>query len=148
MNQELPDVKARFRKGRGTRDQVASIHQITEKEREFQTNICFTDYLKALGCVDHNKLWNSFNEMGIPDHITCLMRKLYVGQETTVRTRHGTKDLFKIGKEDIKVVYCHPAYITYMQSTSSEMPGWMNHKLESRLPREISTTSDMQMIPL
>ena len=98
--------------------------------------------------MDHKNRLNILNEMGIPDHITCLLRNLYVGQETTVRTRHGTMDLFKIGKEDIKVVYCHPAYITYMQSTSSEMPGWMNHKLESRFPREISTTSDMQMIPL
>ena len=86
--------------------------------------------------------------MGIPHHITCLLRNFYVGQETTVRTRHGTMNLFKIGKEDIKVVYCHLAYITYMQSTSNEMQGWMNHKMESRFPRELSTTSDMQMIPL
>ena len=120
------------------------------KSKEFHKKMyfCFVDYAKGFNCVDHNKLWKILNEMGIPDHITCLLRNLYVGQETTVRTRHGTMDLFKIGKEDIKVVYCHSAYITYMQSTSSEMPGWMNHKLESRFPREISTTSDMQMIPL
>ena len=83
--------------------------------------------------------------MGIPDHPTCLLRNLYAGQEATVRTRHGTTDSSKLGKEYAKAVYCYPAYLTYMQSTSSEMQGWMNHKLESRLPGEISITSDMQM---
>ena len=85
--------------------------------------------------------------MGIPDHLTCHLRKLYVGQEATVRTRHGTMDLIKIGKGYVKAVYYHPAYLTYMQSTSCEMPGCTNHKLESRLPGEISITSDMQMTP-
>ena len=86
MNRELTDVQAGFRKGRGTRDQIASIHWIIEKAREFQKNICFIDYAKAFGCVDHNKLWKILNEMGIPDHITCLLRNLYAGQEATVRT--------------------------------------------------------------
>ena len=90
---------------------------------------------------------NILNEMGISDHITCLLRNLYVGQEATVRTGHGTMDLFKIRKGVRKVVYCHPAYLTYMQSTSYKMPGWMNHKLESEFPGEISIL-DMQMIPL
>ena len=84
--------------------------------------------------------------MGIPDHLTCLLRNLYAGQEATVRTGHGTTDWFQIGK-GVKAVYCHPAYLTSMQSTSCEMLGWMKHKLESRLPGEISITSDIQMIP-
>ena len=89
--------------------------------------------------------WKILKEMGIADHLTCLLRNLYAGQEATVRTGHGTTDSFQIGKEYINAVYCHPAYLTYMQSTSCEMQGWMKHKLESRLPGEISITSDMQM---
>ena len=85
--------------------------------------------------------------MGIPDHLTCLLRNLYAGQDATVRTGHGTTDWFKLEKEYIKAVYCHPVYLTYMQSTSCEMPDWMKHKLESRFPGEISITSDMQMTP-
>ena len=100
MNRELPDVQAGFRKGRGTRDQIANICWILEKEREFQKNIyfCFIDYVKAFNCVDHNKLWKILQEMGMPDHLTCLLRNLYAGQEATVRTGHGTKDWFQIGK--------------------------------------------------
>ena len=100
VNRELPDVQAGFRKGRGTRDQIANIHWITEKAREFQKNIyfCFIDYDKAFDCVDHNKLWKILKEMGIPDHLTCLLRNLYGGQEATVRTGHGTTDGFQIGK--------------------------------------------------
>ena len=100
MNQELPDVKAGFRKGRGTRDQIVSIWWIIEKAREFQKNIyfCFIDYTKAFDCVDHNKLWKILKEMGIPDHLTCLLRNLYTVQEATVRTGHGTTDWFHIGK--------------------------------------------------
>ena len=100
MNQELPDVEGGFRKGRGTRDQIANIHWIIEKAREFQKNIyfCFIDYAKAFDCVDHNKLWEILQEMGIPDHLTCLLRNLYAGQEATVRTEHGTTDWFQIGK--------------------------------------------------
>ena len=100
MNCEIPDVQAEFRKGRGTRYQIANIHCIIEKAREFQRNIylCFIDYAKAFDCVDHNKLWEILQEMGILDHLTCLLRNLYVGQEATVRTGHGTTDWFQIGK--------------------------------------------------
>uniref|UniRef100_A0A4W2F1Z7 Reverse transcriptase domain-containing protein n=1 Tax=Bos indicus x Bos taurus TaxID=30522 RepID=A0A4W2F1Z7_BOBOX len=100
MNRELPDVQVGFRKGRGTRDQTANIRWIMEKGREFQKNIyfCFIDYAKAFDCVDHNKLWKILKDMGIPDHLTCLLRNLYAGQETTVRTGHGTIDWFQIGK--------------------------------------------------
>ena len=153
MNQELPDVQAGFLKSRGTRDQIANIHWIIEKAREFQKNIhfCFIDCSKAFDSVDYNKLWKILQEMGIPDHFTCLLRNLYIGQEATVKTGHGTMDWFQIGKEYIKAVHCHPAYLTYMQSTSYEMmyiqPGWMKHKLESRIPGEISITSDMPMTP-
>ena len=101
MNRELPDVQARFRKGRGTRDQIASIRWIIEKAREFQKNIylCFIDYAKALDYVDQNILWKILKEMGILDHLTCLLRNLYAGQEATVRNGHGTTDWFQIGKE-------------------------------------------------
>ena len=94
MNCELPDVQAGFRKGSGTRDQIANIHWIMEKAREFQKNIyfCFTDYANAFDCVDHNKLWKILKEMGIPDHLTCLLRNLYAGQEATIRTGHETTD--------------------------------------------------------
>ena len=148
MNRELPDVQAGFRKGRRTRDQNANICWIIEKGRQFQKNIyfCFIDYAKALDCVDHNQLGKILKEMGIPDHLTCLLRNLYAGQEATVRTGHGTTDWFQI-KEYVKAVYCHPAYLTYMQSTSGEKLGWKRHKLESRLLGEISITSDMQMTP-
>ena len=120
MNRELPDVKAGFRKGRGTRDQIANICWIIEKAKEFQKNIyfCFIDYAKAFDCVDHNKLWKILKEMGKPDQLTCLLKNLYAGHEATVRTGHGTTDWFQIGKEYIKAVYCHPAYLTYMHSTS------------------------------
>ena len=99
LNHELPDVQAGFRKGRGTRDQIANIFWIMEKAREFQKNIyfCFLDYTKAFDCVDHNKLWKILKEMGIPDHLTCLLRNLYAGQEATLRTGHGTTDWFQIG---------------------------------------------------
>ena len=100
MNRELPDVQAGFRKGRGTRDQIANNCWIIKKAREFQKNIylCFTDYAKAFFCVDHNKLWKILKEMGIPDHLTCLLSNLYAGQKATVRNGHGTTDWFQIGK--------------------------------------------------
>ena len=100
LNHELPDVQAGFRKGRGTTDQIANIPWIMEKAREFQENIyfCFIDYAKAFDCVDQNKLWKILKEMGIPDHLTCLLRNLYAGQEATVRTGHGTTDWFQTGK--------------------------------------------------
>ena len=127
MNCEIPDVQAGFRKGRGTRDHIANIRWIMEKAREFQKNIyfCFIGYTKAFDCVDHNKLWEILKEMGIPDHLTCLLRNLYAGQETTVRTGHGATDWFQIGTgvrqgtciQGVRV-YCHPAYLTCMQGTS------------------------------
>ena len=100
VNRELLDVQAGFRKGRGTRDQIANICWIIEKAREFQKNIyfCFIDYAKAFDCVDHKKLSKILKEMGIPHHLTCLLRNLYTGQEATVRNGHGTTDLFQIGK--------------------------------------------------
>ena len=100
VNHELPDVQADFRKGRGTRDQIANIRWIIKKARELQKNIyfCFIDYAKAFDCVAHNKLWKILNEMGIPDHLTCLLRNLYTGQEASVRTGPGTTDWFQIGK--------------------------------------------------
>ena len=100
VNHELPDVEAGFRKGRGSRDQIANILWIIKKAREFQNNIyfCFIDYAKAFDCVDHNKLWKILKEKGIPYHLTCLLRNLYAGQEATVRTGHGTTDWFQIGK--------------------------------------------------
>ena len=100
VKQELPDVQAGYRKGRGTRDQIANIHWIMEKAREFQKNIyfCFMDYAKAFDCVDYNKLWKILKEMGLVDHPTCVLRNLYAGQEATVRTGHGTTDWFQIGK--------------------------------------------------
>ena len=99
---------------------IANIHWIMEKAREFKKNIyfCFIDYAKAFDCVNLNKLWKILQEMEIPDHLICLLRNLYAGQEATVRTGHGTIDWFHIEKEYVKAVYCHPAYLTYMQSTS------------------------------
>ena len=100
MNQELPDVPAGFIKDRGTRDQIANIYWIIKKAREFQKNIsfCFIDYVKAFHCVDHNKLWKILKEVGIPDHLICLLKNLYAGQKATVRTGQGTTDWFQIGK--------------------------------------------------
>ena len=100
VNRELPDVQAGFRKGKGTRDQIANIRWIMEKAKEFQKNIyfCFIDYAKAFDYVDHKKLWKILKEMGIPEHLTCLLRNLYAGQEAAVRTGHGTMDWFQIGK--------------------------------------------------
>ena len=118
VNDEHPYIQAGYRKGRGTRDQIANIRWILEKAREFQKNIyfCFTNYAKAFDCVDHNKLWKILKEMGIPDHLTCFLKNLYAGQDATVR--HGQQTRSKLGKEYVKAVYCHPAYLTSMQSTS------------------------------
>ena len=150
VNRELSDVLAGFRKGRGTRDQIVNIWWIIKKATVFQKNIyfCFIDYAKAFDCVGQNKLWKILKEMRVPDHFTCLLRNLYAGQEETdteldMKQQIGSKS----GKEYVKAVYCHPAYLTYMQSTSWETLGWKKHKLESRLPWEISITSDMQMTP-
>ena len=120
MKRELPDVQAGFRKGRGTRDQIANIHWIMEKAKEFQKKIyfCFIDYAKAFICVDHNQLWKILKEMGIPDHLTCLLRNLYAGQEQQLEVVMEQQTGSKQGKEYVKAIYCHPAYLTYMQSTS------------------------------
>ena len=119
-NHEIPDVQAGFRKGRGTSDQIANICWIIEKAREFRKNIyfCFIGYAKAFDCVDHNKLWKILKEMGIPDHLTCLLRNLYAGEEATVRTGHGTTDWFPIGKGVHQGCILSPCLFTYMQSTS------------------------------
>ena len=145
---EIPDVEASFRKGRGTRDQIANICWIIEKARECQENIyfCFIDYTKVIDCMNHNKLWKILKEMRIPDHLTCLVRNSYASQEVIEPDiEHWTGS--KLGKKYNKAVYCYLAYLTYTQCTSCEMTGKTNHELESRLPGEISTL-DMQMIPL
>ena len=134
MNCELPDSQAGFRKGRGTRDQIANIRWIIEKAREFLPKICFTDYTKAFDYMDPSKLWKILKEIGIPDHLTRLLRSLYAGQEVTVKLDMEQQTCSKLGKEYVKAIYCHPAYLTYMPSTSCKMPGCMKHKLESRLP--------------
>ena len=149
MNCELPDVQAGFRKGRGTRDQIANIHWVIKKAREFQKNIyfCFIDYAKAFDCVDHNKLWKFWKRWEYQTtwsaswEICMQVRKQQL--ELDMEQQSGSKS----GKEYIKSVYCHPAYLTYMQSTSRETLGWKKQKLVSRLPGEISITSDMQMTP-
>ena len=116
-----------------------------ENSRKKNIYFYFIDYAKAFDCVNHKKLWKILKEMGIPDHLICLLRNLYAGQEATIRTGHGTTDWFQIGKGVRQG--CHPAYLTYTQSTSWETLDWKKHKLESRLPGEISITSDMQMTP-
>ena len=150
VNWELSDVQAGFRKGRGIRDQIANICWITEKAREFQKNICFIDNAKVMDCVDHNKLWKILQEMGISDHLTCLLTWETHMQVKKQQLESGMEQWTgsKLGKEYVKAVYCDSAYSTYMQSTSWEMLYWVTHNLESRLLREISTISDMQMIPL
>ena len=151
MNRELPDVQAGFRKGRGTRDQIANIHWIIEKAREFQKNIyfCFIDYAKVFDCVDHNKLWKILKDMGIPDHLTCLLRNLFAGQEATVRTGHGTTDWFQIGKGVRQGCILSPCLFSFYAEYIMKNAGleWRKHKLESRLLGEIPITSDMQMTP-
>ena len=120
LNQELSYVQAGFRKGRGTRDQIANIHWIIKKAREFQKYIYFSfiDYAKAFDCVDHNKLWKILKEIGIPDHLTCLLRNLYAGQEATVELDMEQWTGSKLGKEYVKALYCHLACLTYIQRTS------------------------------
>ena len=119
MNREFPDVQAGFRKDRRTRDQIANIHWIMKKARSSRkTSISALLTMTKPLTVDHNKLWKILREMGIPNHLICLSRNLYAVQEATVRTGHGTTDCFQIGKGVVKAVYCHPAYLTSMQSTS------------------------------
>src|SRR5574337_317947 len=148
VNRELPDVLAGFRKGRGTRDQIANIHWIIKKARVFQRNIyCFIDYAKAFDCVDHNKLWKILKEMGIPDHLTCLLRNLYAGQEATVRTGHGTADCFQIRKRVCQGCILSSCLFNLYAEYVMEMLDWMKHKQESRLPGELRSeehTSELQ----
>ena len=148
VNCELSDVQGRFRKGRGTRDQIANICWIIEKAREFQKNIyfCFIDYTKAFDCVSHNKLWKILKEMEIPDHLTCLLRNLYAGQEATVRTGHGT-ELFQIGKGVRQGCIMSPCLFNLYAEYIMRNARLDDTRLESRLPGEISITSDMQMTP-
>ena len=154
INQELPDVQAGFRKSRGTRHQIANICWIIRKARAFQKNnyFCFPDDAKALLTVWITTNWKILQELGIPDHLTCLLQNLYAGQKATVRTRYGTIDWFKIGIYTGLIKYTTRLYIVtlfiYMKITSCKMLSWMKHNLESRLPGEISITSDMQMTPL
>ena len=138
-----------MRKGRGTRDQIANIHWIIKKARGFHENIYFSfiDYAKAFDCVDHNKLWKILKEMGIPDHLTCLLRNLNAGQGATVRTGHGTTDWFQIEKGVHQGCILSPCLFNLYAGTSRETLDWKKHKLESRLPGKISTTSDRQMAP-
>ena len=120
VNQELPDVQAGFRNGRETRDQIANIRWIIEKAREFQKNIslCFINYAKTFDCMDHDKLWNALREMGIPDHLTCLLRNLCAGQDATVRTLYGKTDWFKIEKVVRQGCLLSPGCLTYTLSIS------------------------------
>ena len=149
MNHELPDVQAEFRTGRGTRDQIDNICWVIKKAREFQKNIyfCFINYAKVFDCVDHNKLWKILQEMGIPDHLTCLLKNLYSGQEATIRTGRGTTDWFLIRKGEHQVCILslylfnfHAEFI--MQNTALD-----EAQAGLKMPGEISITSVMQMTP-
>ena len=156
VNRELPDVQAGFRKGRGTRDQIANICCIMEKAREFQKNIyfCFIDYAKAFDCVDHNQLWKILKEMGIPDHLTSLLRNLYAGQEATVRTGHGTTDWFQIGKGVRQGCILSPCLFNLCAEYIMRNAGLEEAQAGIKIARrninnlryagEISITSDMQ----
>ena len=157
MNHELPDVQARLEKAEEPEIKLAEEPEIKlptcwiiEKAREFQKNIyfCFIEYAKAFDCVDHNKLWKILKEVGIPDHLTCLLRNLYVGQEATVRTGHGTTtDCFQIGKGVRQGCILSPYLFNLYAECFMRNTGWVKHKLESLFLGEISITSDMQVIP-
>ena len=147
MNRELPDVQAGFRKRRGTRDQIANIHWIIEKARVWEKHLILLYWLCQSLWLWITTNWKILQKMGIPDHLTCLLRNLYAGQEATVRTGYGTIHWFQIGKVVHQGCLLSPCYLTHMQNTSCAMLGWMKDKLESRLMGEISITSDMQMTP-
>ena len=147
LNWELLDVQAGFRKGKGTRNQIAIICWIIENTRESQKNICFIDYTKAFDCVDHNKLWKILQEMGKSDHLTCLLRNLCAGQEATVRTRHGSTDWFQIGKGVRQGCILSPCLFNLFAEYIMWHARLDEAQLESRLLGEISITSDMQMTP-
>ena len=137
MNHKIPDLQAGFRKGRGTRDQIASICWIIKKAREFQNNIyfCFIDYTKAFDCVDHSKLWKILQEMGIPDHFTCLLRNPYAGQEATVRTGHGTTDWFQIGKGIHQGYILSPCLFNLCAKHIMQNPGLDEAQAEIKIAR-------------
>ena len=147
MNHEIPNVQAGFRKGRGTRDQISNIFWIIKKAREFQKNIsfCFVDY--AFDCIDHHKLCKILKEMGIPGHMTCLLRNLYAGEEAIVRTGHGTTDWFQIRKGVHQGCILSPCLFNLYAEYKIRNIGLGEAQAESRLPGEISIISDMQMTP-
>ena len=149
MNRELPDVQAGFRKGRGTRDQTANIHWITQKAREFQKNIyfCLIDYVKAFDGVDHNKLWKILKEMGIPDHLTCLLRNLYARQEATIGTGHGTTDWFQIGIGVRQGCILSPCLFNLYAEYIMRNAGLEEAQAEIKIAGRNIITSDMQMTP-
>ena len=149
VNYEFSDVQVGFRKSREIRDPIANICWIIKKAREFQKNtcFCFTDYAKAFDCVDVTNCGTFLKEVGIPDHLTCLLRNLYAGQVATVRTGYGTIDWFQIVKGIHQGCILSPCLFNLHAEYIMRMPGWMKHKLESRLPGEISIISDMQMAP-
>ena len=149
MNHEFPDVQAGFRKGSGTRDPNANICWIIEKAREFQKNICFcyTHYTKAFDCVDHNKLCKILKEIGLPDHLTCLLRNLYAGQEAIVRTGQGTTDWFQIGKGICQGCLLSPCLFNLYAEYIMRHAELDETQAGIKIPRKISITSDMQMTP-
>ena len=149
VNRELPDVQAGFRKGRGTRDQIANIWWIMEKAREFQKNIyfCFIEYAKAFDCVDHKKLWKILQEMGIPDHLICLLRNLYAGQEATVRTGHGTTDWFQIGKGIYQGCILSPCLLNLYAEYIMRNAGLEEAQAGIKIAGRNINNLDMQMTP-
>ena len=139
-------VQAGFRKGRGTRDQIVNICWIIKKAREYQEKTSNSPLLITPKPLKyHNKLWEILKEVGIPDHLTCLLRIYMQVKKQQLKLDMEQQTGSKLGKEFVKAVYCHPAYLTSVQGTSCEMPGWMKHRLESRLPKEISIISDTQL---
>ena len=146
MNRELPDVQAEFRKIRGGRDQIANIHCITEETREFQKYMCFIDYAKEFDYVDHSKLWKILKEMGILDHLTCLLRNLYAGQEAPIRTRSGMMDWLQTGKG---VLYCilSPCLFNLYAEYIMQSAGLDEAQAGIKITRRNIITSDMHMIP-
>ena len=152
LNCELPDVQAASRKGSGTRDQIANIHWIIKKVTEFQKNIyfCFIDYVKDFGCVDHNKLWKILNEMGIPEPLTCLLRNLYAGQETTVRTGHGITEWFQIGKGVRQGCILSPClfnlYAKYIMRNCGQDEAQAGIKIDRRNNNSLRYSDDITLI--
>ena len=150
MNQELPDVQTGFRKGRGTRDQIANICWIIKKARKFHKSIyfCFIDYAKVFDCMDNYQLWKILKEKGIPDHLTSLMRNLYTGQKATVRTGQGTTDGFQIGKGVCQSYILSPSLFNFCAEYILQNAGLDDSQARIKISGKISTTLGMQMIPL